>query len=337
MKYQFLSSISPENHVILIDTFLFDLLETSRGMVLRRVIIVFLLLIVLPISFIETSEGQPIDISVGQSSVQMNMNLVLAENLTSLPPIDIYLTQSNSTSILQPINTAFQRLVPSTSIEKLELRAHSTNSSGMWLLIENYSITLNGASTNSGSSMRSNLSFIMMNVSQSLAVSNQELNAVGPAYLLAPLDAMDPKTTVYYIDGHQTLSAVIPDQTTVRFWLLDLTWVPQVSGWTETSDALKQTTSWSIDFPGPRYNLTLGRKSPEGPLIKTWIATYNPSFSVSVPANAWIDGNTVSFDTPTQVESAMPILIAISLTALVATFLVDRRFTKGQRVRKKKR
>lgn len=304
---------------------------------LRPVTIVLLIIVLLPISFIETSRGQPVSISVGQNSVQMNMNLVLAENLTSLPPINTYLTQSNSTSILQPINTAFQRLVPNTTIEKLELHAQSTNSSGMWLLMENYSITVKGASINLGSSIRSNLSFVMMNVSQSLAVSNQELNAVGPAYLRAPLDAMDPKTTVYYIDGHQTLSALIPDQTTIRFWLLDLTWVPQVSGWTETNDALKQTTSWSIGFPGPRYNLTVGRKSPEGPLIKTWIATYNPSFTVSVPANAWIDGNTVSFDTPTQIESTMPILISISLTALIATFLVDRRFTKSLRVRKKKR
>lgn len=306
-------------------------------MLLRRAIIVLLLLTVFPISFIETSRGQPVSVSVGQSSVQMNMNLVLAENLTSLPPINTYLTQTNSTSILQPLNTAFQRLVPSTTIEKLELRAHSTNSSGMWLLIENYSITVNGAITNSGSSIRSNLSFLMMNVSQSLAVSNQELNAVGPAYLLAPLDAMDPKTTVYYIDGHQTLSAVIPDQTTIRFWLLDLTWVPQVSGWTETNDALKQTTSWSIDFPGPRYNLTLGRKSPEGPLIKTWIATYDPSFTVSVPANAWVDGSTVSFDVPSPLETVMPLLVSVSIVALVLTLLSDRALTNTQRFRKRKR
>src|SRR6266705_2906770 len=195
---------------------------------------------------------------VSQTSVIMNMNLVLAENLTDLPSFNIYLTQSISSSVFQPISNAFRKLVPSANIANLELRARTSNSTGIWLLAENYSITLEGVSTNVGSNIRSNISFVMMNVSQSLIVSNQELNAVGSTYLLAPLNAMDPKSTVYYIDGHQTLSAVIPAQTTITFWLLDFSWVPAVSTWTESNDALKQTTTWSLELPGPRYNLTLG-------------------------------------------------------------------------------
>jgi hypothetical protein len=300
-------------------------------------ILLLLILTILPVCFIETSKGRPIDITVGENSVQVNMNLVLSENLTSLPIFNIYVTQSNSSTVLQPISQALQRLDPNINIKTLTLHAQTSNSTGTFSLAENYSITVTGANTNLGSSIRSNLSFIMMNVSQSLSVSNQELNAVGSTYLVSPLNAMDPKVTVYYIDGHQTLSAVIPAQTTIRFWLLDLTWVPPVSGWAENSNILKQTTSWSIDFPGPRYNLTLGRKSPEGPLIQTYFAVYNPSFSVTVPANAWVDGNTISFDTPTPVESTMPIIIATLLVALAGTFLFDRTLTKAQRTKKKKR
>jgi hypothetical protein len=306
-------------------------------MLLRHTTVVLLLLAIFPVSFIETSRGQPVDIMVSQNSVQMNMNLVLAENLTSLPAINIYLNQSNSSQVLQPISTAFQKLVPQANIAKLDLHARTSNSSGTWLLVENYSITVTGSNTNLGSSIRSNLSFITMNVSQTINISNQELNAVGSTYLLAPLNAMDPKSTVYYIDGHQTLSPVIPAQTTVRFWLLDLTWIPPVSGWTENNDVLRQTTTWSVAFPGPRYNLTLGRKSPEGPLIKTWIASYNPSFSVTVPANAWADGNTISFDVPTPIETVMPTLVTVSLVALILAALSDRALTSVQRTRKKKR
>jgi hypothetical protein len=306
-------------------------------MVPQRIAMVLLLLTILPVSFVETSKGQPISISVDQNAVQVNMNLVLAENLTSLPAMNIYLTQSNSSTVLQPISAAFQKLVPKTNIAKLDLHARTSNSSGTWLLVENYSIIVTGANTNLGSSIRSDLGFIAMNVSQSVNVSNQELNAVGSTYLLAPLNAMDPKTTVYYIDGHQTLSPVIPAQTTIRFWLLDLTWVSPVSGWTKNNDVLKQTTSWSIAFSGPRYNLTVGRKSPEGPLIKTWIATYDPSFAVTVPANAWVEGNTISFDIPTPIETVMPILTTISLAALILTALSDRALTRVQRARKKKR
>jgi len=327
----------PDNHVILIDTFSTRFSRGQQRMVPHRITIPLLLLAILSVSFIETSRGQPISISVDQNTVQVNMNLVLAENLTSLPAISIYLTQSNSSTVLQPINAAFQRLVPNANIAKLDLHARTSNSSGTWLLVENYSITVTGANTNLGSSIRSNISFMIMNVSQSLTVSNQELNAVGSAYLLAPLNAMDPKTIVYYIDGHQTLSPVIPAQTTIRFWLLDLTWIPPVSGWTKNNDVLKQTTTWSIAFPGPRYNLTLGRKSPEGPLIKTWIATYDPSFAVTVPANAWVDGNTISFDIPTPIETVMPILATASLAALILTALLDGSLTRVQRARKKKR
>jgi len=300
-------------------------------------IVLLLALTILPAFLIEASHGRPIDVTVGDNSVQLNMNLVLAENLTSLPIFNLYVTQSNSSTILQPISLALQKLVPDTNIQTFTLHAQSSNSTGTFLLVENYSITVSGANKNLGSSIRSNLSFIMMNVSQSLSISNQELNAVGSTYLVAPLNAMDPKVTVYYIDGHQTLSAVIPAQTTIRFWLLDLTWVPPVSGWTENSNLLKQTTSWSIDFPGPRYNLTLGRKSPEGPLIKTYFATYNPSFSVTVPANAWVNGNTVSFDTPSLAETIMPATIATLIILLAGTFLFDRTLTTAQRSKKKKR
>jgi len=306
--------------------------------ILRWITIALVLLLTLfPSSLIDLSRAQQVDIVVSQTSVRMNMNLVLAENLTDLPSFNIYLTQSNSSSVFQPISNAFRKLVPSANIANLELRARTSNSTGIWLLAENYSITLEGVSTNVGSNIRSNINLVMMNVSQSLIVSNQELNAVGSTYLLAPLNAMDPKSTVYYIDGHQTLSAVIPAQTTITFWLLDFSWVPAVSTWTESNDALKQTTTWSLELPGPRYNLTLGRKSPEGPLLKTWTAIYNPSFKVSVPANANAAENTISFDVPSPLEIIMPALIGASLVILIITYLSDRRLIGVQRLRKKKR
>ena len=197
-------------------------------MTLRWIVVVLLLLAIFPTSLIHASRARSVEISVAQSFVTVNLNLVLQENLTSLPSINTYLTTTNSSAILQPIANAFHKIAPSANIASLELRTKTTNSSGVWLLEENYSITMRGASTNLGSSIRANIGFIAMNVSQSLLVSNQELNAVGLAYLLAPLNAQDPKTTVYYIDGHQTLSSAIPAQTTTTFWLLDLTWVQPV-------------------------------------------------------------------------------------------------------------
>ena len=135
--------------------------------ILRWITIALVLLLTLfPSSLIELIRAQPVDLVVSQTSVRVNMNLVLAENLTDLPSFNIYLTQSNSSSVFQPISNAFRKLVPSANIANLELRARTSNSTGIWLLAENYSITLEGVSTNVGSNIRSNISFVMMNVSQ---------------------------------------------------------------------------------------------------------------------------------------------------------------------------
>lgn len=306
----------------------------------RWIVPLLIILTLLPSSLIQLSKGQPVQITVGQNSITMNMNLLLQENLTSLPTINTILSQSNSSNvlqpILQPINNSINRLVPTARITGFQLHAQTFNMSGTWLMEENYSIIITGANTNSGSNIRSNLAFVAMNVSQALMVSGREINAVGSAYLLAPLNAQDPKITAYFIDGHQTLSAVIPAQTTSTFWLLDLTWVPPISSWPETQDLLKQNTVWTLDLGAPRYNLTLGRKSPEGPFLKIYTATYYPTFTVSVPANAWVDGNTVSFDLPTPSETIMPLIIGVSLVALIIALVWDRTLTRTIRVRKRK-
>src|SRR5437879_12670236 len=126
-----------------------------------------LLLTLFPSSLIELIRAQPVDLVVSQTSVRMNMNLVLAENLTDLPSFNIYVTRSNSSSILQPISSAFRKLVPSANIANLQLRARTSNSPGIWLLAENYSITLDDVSTSARSYIRTNINCVMMNVAQS--------------------------------------------------------------------------------------------------------------------------------------------------------------------------
>ncbi len=175
-----------------------------------------------------------------------------------------------------------------------------------------------------------------MNVSDTIPVGGLELNTVGVTYLLANLNSQ-LSNTAYYIDGHQSLTATIPAQTTLRFYILDFTWVPTVSTWTRHDDLLAQSTTWTYGLGGPRFNLTYGPRSPEGPLLKTFIAIYNPSFTLTVPANAWSDGSIVSFDRSTPSEILMPLLIGISLVVLVTTVALDRNLTSTQRARKKKR
>lgn len=286
--------------------------------------------------------GEVVNIGVNQNLVVLTMKLSLQENLTTLPILDVRVDSTNATVVsqtfLQPINSAIQKRVSNAAVSDFVIHIATLNNTKFWSLTESYNLTVVGANTNSGSRVTSDLSFIAMNVNQAIQTGGLELNQVGPGILLSPLQAKSAaySNLLYYIDGSQTRNAVIPDETTRLFNLLDFSWVPPVSSWSTSQDLLGQSVRWTYDPTSSRYNLTLGVPSPEGPLLQSFVATYSPSFSIAVPANAWVRGNTVYFDAPTPAETAMPILALVSLLALLATFIIDRRLAPKLRVRKKR-
>ena len=270
------------------------------------------------------------------------MNLVLEENLTDLPSVNAFLGSANSTTVMQafsePINGSIQELVPNARLSSLALAVRTSNQTGIWTLYENYTMTVIGANTNSGSNIRSNLKFIAMKMIESLQLGGIEVNNVGTALILPALQgkvALYPNLQ-FYIDGSHPTTAFIPEQTTTQFSILDFTWVTPVSTWTTNSNVLGQFTSWTLDPASSQYNLTLGVPSPEGPFLKTFIAIYEPSLIITAPPNAWVDGYTVSFDTPTPAETLMPSVIVASLIVVLGAMGLDRRLTGPLRLRKKR-
>jgi len=194
-----------------------------------------------------------------------------------------------------------------------------------------------GASTNSGSSVKSNTGFLSINVAGGMKESGLELNTIGETYLLANLTSQ-PANTGYFINGSPTLNSVIPAQTTIAFYLLDFTWVPAISTWSRQDDVIGQSTVWTYNPGSPRFNLTFGPSSPEPPqLLKTFTAVYNPAFQLSVPSNAWAVGTTVYFDLSTPSELAMPVIIFSSAVVLGVALFLDRSVSKTRKSRAKKR
>jgi len=309
----------------------------------RWVLIVILAsaLIPAPLSY---AHGQAVNIVIGQDSVTLNMNLVLRENLTALPLVNTHLSMANSTNTVQPIlekiNSAIQNQVKSASVSDLNININTKNNTkGTWLMDENYTIIVTGANTNSGSSITSNLGFIALNLTQPMQIGTTEINGVGATYLEPALEGLVAahSNLVMFIDGSNPRTPLIPEQTTKAFWLLDFTWIVPVSIWTHTNDILEQSSEWSFNPPNTRYNLTLGVPSPEGPILAAYVATYSPSMSLTVPANAWVvNGNTVSYDIPTPAESIMPVIIVVSLAIAVVALILDRRLTRPIRARKKR-
>ena len=288
------------------------------------------------------ARAETISIGVARDSVTVQMNLVLKENLTDLPSVNAFFGSANSTTVIQafsePINSSIQELVPNARLSSLALTVRTSNQTGIWTLYENYTMTVIGANTNSGSNIRSNLKFIAMKMIESLQLGGIEVNNVGTALILPALQgkvALYPNLQ-FYIDGSHPTTAFIPEQTTTQFSILDFTWVTPVSTWTTNSNVLGQFTTWTLDPASSQYNLTLGVPSPEGPFLKTFIAIYEPSLIITAPPNAWVDGYTVSFDTSTPAETLMPSVIVASLIVVLGAMGLDRRLTGPLRLRKKR-
>jgi hypothetical protein len=317
---------------------------SNKGLLklLRTLIIIAIIALAIIPTGLKQAEGQAVKIAVSQDSIVLNMDIVLKENLTAIPAINLHMTSANSTSITQPflnaINKSIQTKVPTAQLSNFDISIKTTNTGSAWQMEEAYALTVVGANADSGSSIRSNLAFIAMNISQPVTIGSLELNGIGPTYLLPALEAKAANYTnlQYYIDGSQTRNAVIPEQTTKQFWLLDFTWVTPISSWTKITGTLDQTSQWNLTPSSPRYNLTLGLPSPEGTLLASYVATYNPSLTMTAPAYAWVNGNTVSFDTPALSETVMPATILASLIIVVVTLFLDRRLTGSVRPRKKR-
>jgi len=311
---------------------------------LTRTIIIFaiLALTILPAILTGQVKAETVTVGVGQNSVTVYMNIQFKENLTALPVIDAHIDLTNSTvsakSFVQSINEAIQRRVIGTGLSGLQVHIKTTNATGMWSMEEDYTMVVTGATANSGSNIRTNLGFVPFNVTEPFQIGTVELNSVGPALLLPALAAKaaaNPNLQ-YYIDGSQTRNAVIPEQTTRIFQILDFTWVPLISTWARSVDLLGQSSTWTFDPASPRYNLTLGIPSPEGPVIASYVALYSPSFRVTVPASAWTEGNVVSFDIPTATEDVMPAIIVASLVVALVALIFDRRLSKPLRSKRKR-
>jgi hypothetical protein len=303
-----------------------------------------LIVITLLPSMVLPAMGATNVVTVDQKYVTMNMRLQLIENFTTLPLLNV--TLNNSASLVNPVQTAIQKKVPTASINLLQLRAKTTllnPSQNLWLLQENYTMVIAGANMNTGSRVASNLSFLSMNVSDSIYVSNFELNTVGSYFLLQALKTI-PATpfTGYFLDGATFRNSVIPGINTQNFRFLDFTWIPPVSQWSRQGDILKQSTRWDLNpstsnlfqegFP---YNLTVGLAKRENTYTPVLVAIFDPSLEISVSANAWVSGTTLYFSLPSPLEAVMAIIVTSALMIAVIAFLFDRRIT--QRVDSKRR
>src|SRR5437879_898848 len=182
-----------------------------------------------------------VSVAISPPSVLLDYHVDFQENFTSLSHSRVVIDTSNSSGLVKTVENAMQKLVPAAHLDpstfKFEANiAQQSTNSNMWTITENLTGSVTGASSGLPGIMSYNLDFLSMNISDSLQFGGIELNNIGRAYIVQPLDSQR-KGTTFYLDqslarGGPYSNSVIPGNATLRFNLLDFSWVPKISSWT---------------------------------------------------------------------------------------------------------
>jgi hypothetical protein len=294
----------------------------------------------------QPSTGQ-IGVTISNDNISIDMSLNLVENFTTLPSFNVHLDPSNSGNISQPMTSAMDRLVPSASINSLDMTGRTAllnNATNTWLLQENYTLRVSGVNKNIGSAVEADMSFLRMNLSQPVNVEGYEVNSLGAAYLLQPLLSLRAQqlaeriqTTAYFIDGHQFTNTIVPGNSTLTFNLLDFTWILPLVGWAHEDQPLASESNWTLPSSVVTpYNLTVGFRQFETLYVPVYEATYYASITITAPERSWAAGNVIMFDLPSSTETVMPVIAVAALVLLVVVSFMDRTITKPLRARRKR-
>jgi len=309
-------------------------LPTLTSKPLRLILIAAISTILFAATLPAIANATSITVVVNNSSVSLSIDLRLTENVTtSLPSIDARLDQANLTVVAAGIRS----IAPAAHIDLLTMHANFSlvdPTTSLRVLDENYTITVSGLNKNTGSRIMADLSFLSMSVLDPITTSDgHELNRVGLAYLLEGIARFSPDSkTRYYMGSSQFTEPIIPETTTRRFSLLDLSWIPSVSKLGGEYQPFQPSTIWNFTPRQLPYNLTIAMgPTPEGTFTKKYVAFLNPSVEIITPPWAQAQGTTIVFDVPNPAEIVMPVIIIVSIVAAVTTFLLDRKLSRAAR------
>ena len=309
----------------------------------RRLLILVPLLfaIVLAPLFVPPARAAYITANVDQNSVSISMNFELFDNLTtSLPLANLVLDQSSSA--LQPIQNGFQSASPRAHVDQLTLHVHTAeinNATGLWVLQENYTMTVSGVIQNTGGRKIVDLSFLSSRNNQSISVSGLELNNIGQKYIVQGIQRFPPdsKTRYYAGTGGNTLP-LIPEQYAQAFSMFDLSWIPPVQQWAGGYRPFDSSTIWNLQPVSARFNVTVGTGlTTEQTFLRRYTAHLNSSAEIIAPPRSATAGSTILFDIPTPAETVMPVIIVVSIATLIVAFVAERRVSKSLRPTKGRR
>ena len=297
---------------------------------------------------------ETIAINPASSNVILNVHIAFQENITSLSNATLSLDSSSSSEaqVVSSFQSAIERVVPAATVDPSTFKLAASvkqqhQNSTTWIISENITLTVGGAASNKPGTSSYDLSFVAMNMSDSLKYAGFEFNNIGPEYLLGAINSQGTGTTFFLdralIRGGPYLNPVIPGLSTRTFSLLDFSWIPKISSWNNAFKPLDASSTWklnpAVDRPGLPYNLTVGVKSPEGTILAIKVAYYNLDLEVTAPARALAEGSKITFNVATSTDFVMPVIIAATIVLAAGSFVAERRLARpaGQLRKKRKK
>lgn len=293
-----------------------------------------------------------ITVNSAPPNVTMDYRIAFQENTTTLSTANVVIDSSNASQpqLVNSFQLAMQRLVPGVIVDPSTFRfaanvRQQRQNSSTWVMSENFTLTVTGATSNRPGTASYNMSLIQMNMTDPLKFSGLEFNNVGPTYLVGPINSQ-PTNSIFYLDrslvrGGPYLNPVIPSLTTKKFSLLDFSWIPKFSIWSHTYKPLDTSSVWTLnpgtDVGGLPYNLTMGIRSPEGTLLTSLSAFFNLSLRLTTPARAIANGSTIAVPVPSATDFVMPTIIGTIVVLAVGSFVAERKLVKTVGQYKKKR
>src|SRR2546428_13340851 len=92
----------------------------------RWLILGLLGLVILPCLLVDDAKAETVAVSIRGDSVMIKMDLVLEENITALPLVNVQIASSNS-ALAQLSQNAIQKSVPGAGLSSVEMSAHPSN------------------------------------------------------------------------------------------------------------------------------------------------------------------------------------------------------------------
>lgn len=303
----------------------------------RLLVLVVLLLVAQPL-ILPAAKASVMNIRVTNDNLTLDYRLEVQTNLTrTMPLVTVQVGPSNSSrdvsAVLGPIESAMQKQVPQLRLDSSNFRFSARTeilnaASRTWRIQENITATVTGARSSPGQLVNYEMGFLSINVSDSIRLANVELNQIGKTYLLPSLQSQT--ADAYFLSHTQYSTSFVPLIVTERFNLLDFTWIPQVSQWYNSPEALGHESTWTFDpstmgRTGAPYNLTLATHPVENTYLNFTVARYIPTVELTAPPRARAGGSIVSFEVSGPADIVMPLIVMASLGVGLVSYFAERK------------